>query len=180
MVVAGLLLGAGCQKQPAATGASAAPARSNAVPAAGHLDHAQPKLPSLKLYVGTQEIDGEIARTATEIQTGMMFRTNMTSTEGMLFVFPAPFKVSFYMRNTKVALSCAYIDPDGVVQELHDLQPLDETPVPAESGNIQFVLEMKQGWFKEHGITSGAVIRSQQGALRDTDWRTLQPWRRPQ
>lgn len=103
-----------------------------------------------------------------EIYTGMMWRTNMPEGEGMLFVFSAPEPRSFYMRNTYVPLSLAYIDPEGIIQEIHDLQPRNETPVPSKSENIQFVLEVPQGWFKRHNISPGAVVRSQYGELKTT------------
>jgi uncharacterized membrane protein (UPF0127 family) len=72
------------------------------------------------------------------------------------------------MKNTYVPLSAAYIDPDGVIQEIHDLQPLDETSVPAATDNIQYVLEVKQGWFKRHNITTGTLVRTQHGELKKT------------
>ena len=66
---------------------------------------AQPKLPTIKLWLGSKEIVAEIARQPVEIATGMMFRTNMADTEGMIFVFDGPGPKNFYMRNCTVALS---------------------------------------------------------------------------
>lgn len=130
-----------------------------------HLDHAQPKLKTLKLWLGDQEIAAEVALTITEISTGMMFRTNMAENEGMLFVFSQPHQASFYMKNTTVPLSVAYIDPEGAILEIHDLKPLDETPVEAKSDQVQYTLEMTQGWFARHRIAPGAVIRTEFGKL---------------
>jgi uncharacterized protein len=65
-----------------------------------------------------------------------------------------------------VPLSAAYIDPEGVILEIHDLKPLDETTVQADSDRVQFVLEVNQGWFARHHISTGAVVRTPQGALR--------------
>ena len=72
------------------------------------------------------------------------------------------------MRNTPVPLSLAYIDPEGVIQDMHDLQPRDESSVPSTADNIQFVLEVPQGWFKRHNIAAGTVVRTQLGELKKT------------
>jgi uncharacterized membrane protein (UPF0127 family) len=135
------------------------------------LDHAQPKLRTMKLWVGTEEITAELALTATQIATGMMFRETMAEDEGMLFVFGTPHRTSFYMKNTKIPLSGAYIDTNGVIAEIVNLKPLDETPVEAASDNIQYVLEVNQGWFQRHNIGAGTVIRSERGSLPDTFFR---------
>jgi uncharacterized membrane protein (UPF0127 family) len=128
----------------------------------------QPKLPVLKLWVGTNAISAEIASTHQQISTGMMFRTNMAEMEGMLFVFPQAQQVAFYMRNTLVPLSCAYIDPEGTILELYDMEPLNEAPIPSKSSRIQYVLEMNQGWFERHNIGKGMVISTERGTLPQT------------
>jgi uncharacterized membrane protein (UPF0127 family) len=122
----------------------------------------------MKLYVGTEELMTELAMKPVEIYTGMMWRTNMPENEAMLFVFSSGEQRSFYMRNTLVPLSLAYIDPDGSILEIHDLQPRNETPVPSKASNVQFVLEVPQGWFKRHNIAPGTVIRTQRGELKNT------------
>ncbi len=133
-----------------------------------YLNHAQPKLQTLKLWLGKEEVDAEIALTSQEVATGMMFRKEMGENDGMLFVFGVPMRASFYMRNTYLPLSCAYIDPEGVVQEVHDMKPLDDTPILAVSTNIQYVLEVKQGWFQRHHIGPGVVVGTERGTLRQT------------
>ena len=170
-----LLLLPGCKEETAVSAHSAdrsaaasEPARRSVVPPAAKTGTPQPKLPTVKLWVGTNEISAEIARTPVQIATGMMWRTNMAEMEGMLFVFPAANDVAFYMRNTLLPLSCAYIDPQGTVLELHDMTPLDETPIPSKSQNVQFVLEMNQGWFERNNVRPGMLIRSEHGALYDT------------
>jgi uncharacterized membrane protein (UPF0127 family) len=100
-----------------------------------------------------------------------MFRETMAEDEGMLFVFGTPHRTSFYMKNTKIPLSGAYIDTNGVIAEIVNLKPLDETPVEAASDNIQYVLEVNQGWFQRHNIGAGTVIRSERGSLPDTFFR---------
>jgi len=163
---------AGCQKAstaptvppPSATTSPPAPA-----PAPGGFNptQAQARLPTMKLFIGKEAITAEIAITREQVQTGMMFRKSMPENEGMLFVFAVPHRASFYMRNTTVPLTAAYLDSEGTVQELHELQPLNEASVEAASDNIQFVLEMNQGWFKRHNVSPGAVVAGQGGRLRD-------------
>jgi len=131
-----------------------------------YLTNAQPRLPTIKLFVGGEELSTELAVRQVEIYTGMMWRTNMPETEGMLFVFGNPQPRAFYMRNTRVPLSLAYISPDGVIQEIHDLQPLNETSVPSQAENIQYVLEVPQGWFKRHNIAVGTLLSTSRGELR--------------
>ena len=136
-----------------------------------HMTNAQPKLPTIKLWLGAQEIQAEIAGTTMQIATGMMFRKDIGEKEGMLFVFARPHRAAFYMRNTYVPLTCAYIDAEGKILETHDMQPLDETPIPASTDDIQYVLEMKQGWFERNKVEVGSVIRSEVGSLPQTFFR---------
>ena len=65
-------------------------------------------------------------------------------------------------------LSGADIEPGGKIAEIIDLQPGDERGVQSRTGNIQFVFEVPQGWFKRHGVTNGALIRAEQGTLLET------------
>ena len=131
-------------------------------------DRALPKLPVIKLWLGRQEFMAEIAAAPRELATGMMHRKEMGENEGMLFILPFPQRASFYMRNTHVPLSVAYIDTEGTILEIHDLQPLNEEPVPSKSERIHFVLEAKQGWFDRNQVSIGNVIRTEYGTLRET------------
>jgi uncharacterized membrane protein (UPF0127 family) len=163
-------LWAGCSPKPTppapVPGASnPGPIRTEAVPQY-HLNHAQPKLRTRQLFVGAQELEAEIAASVTEIATGMMYRTNMTDAEGMLFLFAMPGPRSFYMRNCVVPLSAAYIDDQGVIDEIIDLHPGIETPVPSKSDRIKYVLEVPQGWFKRYNISTGTVINTASGPLK--------------
>jgi uncharacterized protein len=127
----------------------------------------QLKLTTTKLFLGNEEVSAELALTHLQIMTGMMFRTNMLENEGMLFVFPNADQRAFYMKNTLIPLTVAYIDPDGVIVELHDLKPREEAPVLSKSDQIQFVLEMKQSWFSRHNINPGTVVATERGSLRE-------------
>src|SRR5947209_10196139 len=148
--VGAVLLLVGCEKpgprtQSLSTNASAARATNPA--AAFTPTNAQPKLRTMKLWLGSQELKTELALSLPEIMTGMMFRKEMAENEGMLFVFGRAHQASFYMRNTLIPLSCAYIENDGTIAEIHDMKPLDESPIEAHSDTIQYVLEVNQGWF---------------------------------
>ncbi len=128
---------------------------------------AQSKLQTMKLYVGAEVVSAELAMNQLQIATGMMFRTEMGENEGMLFVFSKPHRPAFYMRNTKIPLNVAYLDSDGTILELLDLKPLDETPVEAKTDRVQFVLEMKEGWFQRHNVAVGSIITCEIGKLKD-------------
>ena len=129
---------------------------------------AQPRLQTTKLFLGPLELTTELALSGLQQQTGMMWRTNMPEMEGMLFVFPYAHQASFWMMNTLVPLSAAYIDPGGAILEIHDLQPHDTNSVTATSNQIQYVLEVNQGWFQRNKIGVGTVIRTERGTLRET------------
>lgn len=156
LVAAGLF--AGCTKP-----ASSTPPQVPAEPR-----QAQPKLQTMKFWLGAEEMVTELALNQSQWQVGMMFRTNMAENEAMIFVFPAPYRASFWMKNTLLPLSAAYIDPDGVILEIYDLQPHDTNAVWASSGRVQFVLETTQGWFGRHNVSTGVVVRTERGTLAET------------
>ena len=167
-----LLLAVGCRKQavsePAAPSNSApTPSTNAALRSFPGFVKAQPKLQTMKIYVGAEVVSAELAMNQVQIATGMMFRTEMGENEGMLFVFSRPHRPAFYMRNTKIALNVAYLDSDGTILELLDLKPLDETPVEAKTDRVQFVLEMKEGWFQRHNVAVGSIITCEIGKLKD-------------
>ena len=150
------LVASGCNK----------PGNASPPPAAAVVaDKPQPRLPTVKLWLGAQELVTEVAREPKEIETGMMWRTAMAENEGMLFVFAQPHRASFWMKNTLVPLSCAYIDAGGVILEIHDMKPRDVSPITAASDKVQFVLEVKQGWFQRNRVAAGAVVRTDRGSL---------------
>lgn len=121
----------------------------------------------LKLYLGAETLDAELALSIKEISTGLMYRKEMDENRGMLFVYPYVSDVAFYMKNTYIPLSVAYIDPEGVIQEIYDMEPLNEESVPSKSDNIRYILEVNQGWFARHGIEPGTLITSEKGDLPD-------------
>ena len=129
---------------------------------------AQPKLPTVKIFLGAETLDAEMAVTPLEEETGLMYRTNITDETAMLFNLHRPMQASFWMTNCPISISCAYISPDGVIEEIHHLEKNDNVPVNAANDNILFVLEVNDGWFPRHNITTGMLIRSERGTLMQT------------
>jgi uncharacterized membrane protein (UPF0127 family) len=145
-----------------------APTTQSAPPAEWQPTEAQPRLPAIELWVGPAQITAEIASTSREIQTGMMFRTNVVEDEGMLFVFREPHQVSFWMKNCPKPLSCAYIDPQGTILEMYPMEPHNTNGIVARSDNILFVLETARGWFERHGVRTNMVVQTERGPLLQT------------
>ncbi|HXA45582.1 MAG TPA: DUF192 domain-containing protein [Candidatus Angelobacter sp.] len=158
LVMAALLL-AGCH-QDNTTAASPPPWEPT---------EAQPKLATMKIYLGPVEaLDTELALTPKQIQTGMMFRTNIQDSDSMLFLLPYPMRADFWMKNCPESISAAYINTDGVIEEIHHLEKNDTNGVFASTDDIRFVLETSDGWFDRHHIPVGTPIRTERGSLADT------------
>lgn len=115
----------------------------------------QPALPIKVLSVGQASVRAEIADSDAERARGYMHRKSVADGEGMLFVFAAPQPLSFWMKNTTVPLSIAYISASGLIREIHDLKPLDESTVASEFDDLLYALEVPQGWFARHKILPG-------------------------
>jgi len=158
---------AGCQK-PDASPPAAAAATADPVIELNEPTEAQPKLQTVKLYVGAEQMDAELCITARQIQTGMMFRKSMGTNDGMLFDLRVPQQAAFWMKNCFVPLSVAYINSEGAIEEIHPLQVQDTNNVVSTATDIRFALETPQGWFDEHHITPGMVIRTERGTLIQT------------
>lgn len=109
------------------------------------------------LQVGGFPITVEVASTPGDHSKGLMGRDTLDPDSGMLFSYDSPQVMSFWMRNTSIPLSIAFIGPDGRVSEIHDLQPNDETHI-SSSSPCSWALEVNQGWFKRHGISIGTKI----------------------
>jgi len=112
----------------------------------------------VQLKIADSSLFAEIADTPQTSENGLMYRDSLPEDHGMLFVFEKPKTVSFWMRNTKIPLSIAYIDSAGKILEIESLKPLDETPVASASGQVAFALEVNEGWFKRNGVSPGATI----------------------
>src|SRR3954469_4945324 len=142
----------GCSKSGGGGQSAVATNAPAAVTNPGEPTQAQAKLPTVKLWLGPEEINSEVAVSPRQLGTGMMFRTNVSESDSMIFILPSNQRASFWMKNCPTALSVAYIDPDGVILEIHDLEPFNTNSVVAASDNIRFALEVPQGWFNRHHI----------------------------
>lgn len=119
-------------------------------------------LPVTWLDVGTHRISAELAEEPADRNRGLMFRESLPEDHGMLFVFPDERPRGFWMRNTKIPLSIAYLDSHGRIVRIADLEPHDERPVP--SGRpAQFALEMRRDWFRDHAVFEGDLVRGLPG-----------------
>ena len=110
------------------------------------------------IRIGDRVVQMQIAALPAELQKGLMFRKTMGEDEGMLFVFTRGQQQGFWMRNTELPLDIGYIDPTGELKEIYPMYPRDERTVTSRSRDIQFCLEMNQGWFKRHDIKPGAKL----------------------
>jgi len=118
----------------------------------------QPRLPTVQITAGMHLISAEVAQTPSQQAAGMMFRTEMGANEGMLFVNEERGMRCFWMRNTLIPLTIAFIADDGTIVNLADMQPRsDESHCSAAP--VRFALEMRQGWFAQRGIKAGQRLR---------------------
>ena len=133
-------------------------ALSAALPARAQ-DQAQPPLPTTTIQAGIHLIRAEVADQANTRAMGLMHRTGLGPNQGMLFVFPERAGHCFWMRNTRIPLTIAFIDDDGRIANLADMQPFDESShCPLRP--VGFALEMEQGWFAKHGIAPGTRLQN--------------------
>ncbi|HET9205894.1 MAG TPA: DUF192 domain-containing protein [Burkholderiaceae bacterium] len=114
-------------------------------------------LAATTLTVGMHSIRAQLALTPLQRQIGLMHRREMPMHEGMLFVFDEPSQQCFWMRNTLIPLSIAFLANDGTVVNIADMKPQsDESHCSARP--VRFALEMNQGWFAKRGVKSGSRI----------------------
>jgi uncharacterized membrane protein (UPF0127 family) len=120
----------------------------------------QPKLPTVTMSAGIHNIVAEVAATPQQREIGMMMRTRMAPQEGMLFVFSEPQTQCFWMRNTLLPLSIAFIADNGSIVNIDEMKPRsDESHCSAKP--VRFVLEMNQGWFAKRGLKAGTLLRGE-------------------
>ena len=110
------------------------------------------------LLIGGVEIQAEIALNTSEQSTGLMFRESMPENHGMIFVYPKPQQMSFWMKNTRLPLDIGFIDREGRLTEVARMYPNDLSAVRSQGDNIQFALEMNQGWFSKNRVLPGAQL----------------------
>jgi uncharacterized membrane protein (UPF0127 family) len=100
----------------------------------------------------------EIAQTEEERNRGLMFRKKLPDGEGMLFIFERDEVLSFWMKNTLIPLSIAFITSDGRIIDIKDMYPHDENSI-LSSRSARYALEVPQGWFSRAGVQNGDVVR---------------------
>ena len=118
----------------------------------------QLSLPRTQLTVGMHRIDAQIAATDAQRATGLMSRISMPEGEGMLFVFERAGVQCFWMKNTLIPLTAAFIADDGSIVNLADMQPQSEDN-HCSTAPVRYVLEMNQGWFAQRHIRAGHTVR---------------------
>jgi len=114
----------------------------------------QLNLPRVKLSAGMFQIDAQVAANDMQRSIGLMHRENMPQHEGMLFVFDQPSIQCFWMKNTLLPLTAAFVEDDGTIANLADMAP-QTTQSHCSIKPVQFVLEMHQGWFQKKSIGTG-------------------------
>jgi uncharacterized protein len=120
-------------------------------------DTPQTNLPRIKLQVGMYQIDTQVAQTPDQRSIGLMFRKEMPQHEGMLFVFEQPATQCFWMKNTLLPLTAAFVADDGTIVNLADMKP-QTTDSHCSEKPVRFVLEMNQGWFSKKGLKAGSRL----------------------
>jgi hypothetical protein len=111
-------------------------------------------LPRTKLSVGMHLIDAQVAQTPEQRQIGLMMRKEMPQHEGMIFIFEQATRQCFWMKNTLLPLTAAFVADDGRIVNMTDMKPqTDEAHCSNEP--VRYVLEMNQGWFSKKGVKTG-------------------------
>jgi uncharacterized membrane protein (UPF0127 family) len=111
-------------------------------------------LPTVTLTITGHKIVAEVAATPEQRATGLMHRFSLAPDHGMLFVFERPEALSFWMKNTHIPLSIAFIDANGRILNIEDMAPQTETTHRSRGPGL-YALEMRKGWFAERGIRAG-------------------------
>jgi uncharacterized membrane protein (UPF0127 family) len=120
-------------------------------------DTPQTTLPRIKLQAGMYQMDVQVAQTPEQRSIGLMFRAEMPTHEGMLFVFEQPSVQCFWMKNTLLPLTAAFVADDGTIVNLADMKP-QTTDSHCSAKPVRFVLEMNQGWFAKKGLKAGSRL----------------------
>ena len=115
------------------------------------------QLPTIELTAGIHLIHAEVANTMESRTQGLMFRKYLGPNEGMLFVFPRAEPHCFWMKNTLIPLSIAFLDGEGKIVSTAEMQPMTENTHCA-AAPAKFALEMSSGWFAAKGLEPGATL----------------------
>lgn len=118
---------------------------------------AAPVLPMAPLTIGKHKVTAEVVVTPEQRAVGLMNRFSLKPDHGMLFVFERPEPLGFWMKNTFIPLSIAFIAADGRIVNIEDMRPQTEE-THWSKGPALYALEMRKGWFAERGIGPGATV----------------------
>jgi uncharacterized membrane protein (UPF0127 family) len=114
----------------------------------------QTDLQRITLTAGIHQIDTQVAITPSQQAIGLMYRKELDQQEGMLFVFPSTGMQCFWMKNTQIPLTAAFLGDDGMILNLADMKPqTEDSHCPIKP--VRYVLEMNKGWFAKRGIKPG-------------------------
>lgn len=119
---------------------------------------AQLQLPRITLQAGMYQLNVQLAMNDPQRALGLMYRQEMPAYEGMLFVFEQPARQCFWMKNTLIPLSAAFVADDGTIVNIADMKPLS-TEAHCSSAPVRYVLEVNQGWFAQRGLNVGFKLR---------------------
>ena len=115
------------------------------------------QLQATTLNAGMHNIRAQLAMTPEQRQIGLMYRREMPTNDGMLFVFEEPQPQCFWMKNTLLPLTIAFVADDGTIVNLADMQPMNEAS-HCSAKPVRYALEMNQGWFAKRGIKAGSKL----------------------
>jgi uncharacterized membrane protein (UPF0127 family) len=115
-------------------------------------------LPKIRLNAGIHNIDAQFAQTPEQREIGLMFRSAMSSNDGMLFAFERAGQQCFWMKNTLIPLDAAFVADDGAIVNIEHMKP-QTLDAHCSEKPVRFVLEMNDGWFAKRGIKPGSKLK---------------------
>jgi uncharacterized membrane protein (UPF0127 family) len=115
-------------------------------------------LAKVTLHMHNASLTTEIAASSAQEERGLMYRAKLPDNEGMIFLLPKVTVATFWMKNTLIPLSVAFIDKNGVILEIHDMKALDETITRSDSDKVAYALETNLHWFALNGVKPGDKI----------------------
>ena len=161
LCLAALLLAlVGCQQQAPETVPTPAAPASNApasVEQPSAPDQAQ-HLRTVDLHIDNATLHTQVAANETQREIGLMHVAKMADNDGMIFLMPDVERVTFWMKDTLIPLSIAFVDRSGTVLEIHDMKAMDETITRSDSDQVAYALETNLHWFSLNGIKPGDKI----------------------
>jgi uncharacterized protein len=115
-------------------------------------------LRTVNLVVGGVPLKAEVAEDEQSREMGLMFRDSLPEDRAMLFIFDQPHQASFWMKNTKIPLSIAFLENDHVISEEKSMRPYDETLIQSRSDKVRYAIEVNAGWFDRHQVKPGSKV----------------------